>query len=110
MNRIILTLALFLVAYGVAQTLTDPSPDSDSVEVVTLPTLAKPSVSSTLLYTGETLTIEVVMSPAMAGTTVFLYENDIQVDSALTDVTGNAVFTRVMSTAGTFVYHCVAEV
>lgn len=104
----LITLALFIGAAVAATLIT--SPDSDPVDVVTLPTLGKPSVSHTTIYTGETLTIECTLSPAMAGTTVFLYENDIQVDSAVTSVTGTATFTRVMSIAGSFVFHCTAEV
>ena len=80
------------------------SPDSDPVVVTTPATLSKPTVNATTATTGDTIQISVTLSDALDGQQVFFYENDVSIGSAYTGSGGIAIFNRVVSTPGTYIY------
>jgi hypothetical protein len=81
------------------------SPDSDPVNVSTPATLSKPTVNATSAVVGNTIQITVKLSDSLDGVQVFFYENDINIGSAYTGSGGTAIFNRVVSAPGTYVYH-----
>lgn len=80
------------------------SPNSDPVNVSTPATLDKPSVNATSAVTGDTIQITTHLSDNMDGVQVFFYENDVSIGSSYTGSGGTAIFNRVVSTPGTYVY------
>ena len=105
----LLTVLTLVVTVGALQIIT--SPDSDPVNVSVLPTLSKPTLNATSLNVGDTLQISCSISPVeYEGENIFLYENDVQVASGIADSSGIVTFNRLMSSPGTFIYHCTAEV
>ena len=109
LNTLIITaLTVILLGTGVIASQIISSIDSDPVTVATLPTLNQPSLNATSLYVGETLEIQCTLTDS--GVTVFLYENDVQIDSQIPQIDGTVTFYKIMNTPGTFVYRCTAEV
>lgn len=80
------------------------SPPSDPVNISTPATLSKPTLNATSGVPGNTIQITTTLSDGLDGIQVFFYENDIAIGSAYTGSGGIAIFNRVVSSTGTFVY------
>ena len=106
-RRTLLGVALIaLLVIGAFAVYKITSDDSEPVEVVEPATLSQPSVNATTAVPSDTIQITTTLSDGAEGLQVFFYENDAQIGSAYTNSEGTAIFNRVVSAIGTYVYHC----
>jgi len=82
------------------------SPPSPAVTVTEPATLSLPTVSSTAVTVGETVTISSTLSDGAEGVQVSFFENGSLIGNDFTDDTGTATYNRIMTGAGSFTYVC----
>jgi len=80
------------------------SPPSEPVDVNVRATLSKPTTNSTAAIIGDTIQITTVLSTHEEGFQVTFKENGDIIGSAYTNDQGQAIYNRVMTSTGTFVY------
>lgn len=101
----IIAVVILVVAAGSAvaiyKIVSDPSPEV----VVTVPAeLSAPSVNATAAVIGDTIQLTTTLSDSAEGLQVFFLENMVQIGSAYTNSLGQAIFNRVMNTAGNYTF------
>ena len=80
------------------------SPASPTVTARTPATLSTPTVSTTDVMIGDTVTVSTTLSDGLAGVRVYFFENGNQIGSDDTDASGIAIYNRVITAAGSYTY------
>lgn len=80
------------------------SPASDPVVVTPPSTLSKPTFNATSAVVGETLQITTTLSDKTPAVEVFFYQNNVPIGSSYTNNEGVAIFNRLLTTTGSFIY------
>lgn len=105
-KRLLLVVLLIAVVVGTAFAVYKiTSPDSDPVVVNEPTTLSKPIVNATTAVTGDTIQITTTLQDHAEGVQVFFYENDNTIGSSYTNSAGEAIFNRLVTVTGTYIYH-----